>query len=79
MSRAWCLLRPGGRVLIGLPTGRDEICFNSHRVYGTFLYSRLFSYWKQIYSEVDPKVYHKETVCRDLSQNTYQPIHILEK
>ena len=79
MNRAWCLLRPEGRALVGVPTGNDKICFNSHRVYGKFLYPRLFSYWKEIFSEVDPNVYDRETNCRSPDQNSYQPIHILEK
>lgn len=79
MGRAWCLLKPGAIALVGLPTGKDEICFNSHRIYGPFLYSQLFSNWRQIYSEVDPDVFNQQNDCRSLTQQNYQPIHVLQK
>ncbi len=32
LARARCLLRPGGKVLLGLPAARsDAVVFNSHR------------------------------------------------
>ena len=79
MGRAWCQLKPRGRALVGLPAGKDEICFNSHRIYGPFLYSQLFSNWKQIYSEVDPEIFKQLNDCRNVTQQNYQPIHVLEK
>ena len=79
MGRAWCRLKPGARALVGLPTGNDTICFNSHRIYGPFLYSRLFSYWKEIFSEVDSNVFKEETDCRNVTQQEYQPMIIIER
>ena len=79
MARAWCVLKPSARALVGLPAGKDEICFNSHRKYGTFFFSRLFVNWKMIFSEVDPKVFTQENNCRDVEQQKYQPINIVEK
>ena len=79
MGRAWCQLKSKGRALVGLPAGKDEICFNSHRRYGPFLYSQLYSNWKQIFSEVDPNVFKQTSDCRSVKQQSYQPIQILEK
>ena len=79
MGRAWCQLKSGARALVGLPTGTDEICFNGHRRYGPFLYSHLFTNWKQIYSEVDPNVFNQKNDCRNMTQQMYQPMHVLEK
>ena len=78
MGRAWCQLKPGSRALVAVPTSKDTICFNAARMYGPFLYQKLFANWKHIYSEGNPKeFYHGEVNCRA----TYdaQPIHVLEK
>ena len=34
MARAWCVLKPKAKVLVGVPTGADEVQFNSGRIYG---------------------------------------------
>ena len=72
-------MKPGSRALVGLPAGNDAICFNAHRRYGPVLYSQLFVNWKEIYSEVDKSVFNKDVDCRNVSQNLYQPMLILEK
>ena len=79
MGQAWCQLKPGARALVGLPAGNDVLCFNSHRAYGPFLYSQLFSYWKEIFSEVDPNVFQESYDCRNSTQVDYQPMIIIEK
>ncbi len=48
MARAWCLVKPGGLALVGVPTGPDMIVFNSDKVYGPILYSHIFANWKQV-------------------------------
>ena len=77
MGRAWCRMKPGSRVLVGLPTAKDTICFNAARLYGSFLYQQLFPNWKQIYSEGDPKILKEEVDCR--TSHNAQPMHVLEK
>ena len=79
MARAWCLLKSKGRALVGLPAGKDELCFNSHRKYGPYFFSRLFVNWEMVFSEVDPKVFLQRNDCWDVNQQKYQPINILEK
>ena len=75
MARAWCVLAPGARALVGVPgSGKDLICMNAHRMYGPVMYSHLFANWDQVWSDV-----------KDLSQlqtdcySWAQPIHVLEK
>ena len=75
MARAWCVLTPGARALVGVPAaGKDLICMNAHRMYGPVMYSHLFANWNQVWSDV-----------KDLSQlqsdcySWAQPIHVLEK
>lgn len=74
MARAWCLTKPGGHALIGVPTGPDEVIFNVGRVYGKILYSHLFANWEQIYTNI-PK--HKFESCEFCM--SYQPLHLLRK
>jgi hypothetical protein len=52
VARAWCLTKPGGRMAIGLPWGRDGqdgIEYNLHRVYGKIQLPHLLANWKQIW------------------------------
>lgn len=34
VARAWCVTKPGGGLYLGLPTGKDDILHNAHKVYG---------------------------------------------
>lgn len=48
IARAWCVTKPRGELLIGVPTDNvDRIEFNAHRVYGPLMYSHLVANWKQ--------------------------------
>ena len=40
----------GGRALVGVPSGKDGVAFNSNRIYGRVMLPHLFANWKQIYS-----------------------------
>uniref|UniRef100_A0A7S0MCR1 Uncharacterized protein n=1 Tax=Cryptomonas curvata TaxID=233186 RepID=A0A7S0MCR1_9CRYP len=40
------LLRPGGRLFLGVPVGRDLLAFNAHRVYGPVRLARLLDGWR---------------------------------
>lgn len=46
MTRAACLLKPQGRMLIGVPTGKDRVEFNRHRIYGDRRYPILTNYFR---------------------------------
>ena len=77
MGRAWCQMKPGSRALVGLPAAKDTICFNAHRLYGSFLFQHLFANFRHIYSEGDPNILKNKVDCR--TSHNYQPMHILEK
>ena len=50
LARAWCMAKPGARLLIGVMYGgSDSIAFNAHRVYSDFTLSHLLANWKQIW------------------------------
>ncbi|XP_059080225.1 uncharacterized protein LOC131878306 isoform X2 [Tigriopus californicus] len=73
MARTWCVTKKGGRALVGVPTGPDQVLFNAAKVYGPLQYSHLFANWKQIHSTADYSKYSQQ--CR----YCYQPVHIIEK
>ena len=77
MARAYCLLKPGAKALVGVPTGADTICHNGYKIYGPKLYKHLFANWVQVFSEVDTSVFEKKVNCR--TDYKYQPMHIIEK
>ena len=45
------VVRPGGHLLLAVPTGRDCITFNEQRVYGAGRLPRILAGWKQVDSE----------------------------
>ena len=53
MARAWCLIKAGGKALVGLPSGPDMMGFNSHRIYGRSMYAQLFANWEVEFTNVD--------------------------
>ena len=74
MARGWCVLKPGGRALIGMPSGpSDLINFNAHKLYGPVMLPHLFANFKQIYSNLDYDKYSDRCVW------CYQPLYVLEK
>ena len=74
MARAWCLTKPGGHAVIGVPTGPDEIIYNVGRVYGKLLYSHLFANWEQVHAEISESKFRECKFCM-----SYQPLHVLRK
>lgn len=47
IARAWCITKPGGYLLLGVPVGDDSIQYNAHRVYGSIQYPHLVANWHQ--------------------------------
>ena len=74
MARAWCLLKPDSLALVGLPTGLDQIKFNSHKLYGEGAYAQLFANFQLIDTNFNFSKYN-EGGC----EFCYHPIHILRK
>jgi hypothetical protein len=48
MARAWCVVRPGGEALVGVPRrlGADAIEWNAHRIYGRVRWPHLLANWE---------------------------------
>ena len=74
MARAWCLVKPGGLAVVGMPVGPDLIEFNAHRIYGPVQLPHFFANWEQVYTETDiTENYGKKcSFC-------YQPLFIMRK
>jgi hypothetical protein len=51
VARAWCVTKSGGSMYLGLPTGKDDIIFNAHRVYGKARWPLMAVNWQQIDGE----------------------------
>ena len=49
VARAWCLTKPGGRLLIAVMPGGDGLTFNLHRTYGPLQLSHLLANWEQVW------------------------------
>ena len=88
MAKTWCLTRPGGRALVGLPCGMDLINFNANKLYGRIMLPHLFANWNQIYSEYrdHPNGLQSEAkaVCGEDDADgeiryCFQPMTVLEK
>ena len=77
MARAWCILKPGGRALIGVPSGpTDRVTFNKHKLYGPVMLPHLFANFKQIYSTLD---YNYQDEYSERWPTSYQPLYVVEK
>ena len=62
-----CLLKPGGLLYIGLPTGKDIVMYNAHRIYGLIR-------WPMIIAGFEPfGVFHNtvETSTTKIDTETY--------
>jgi len=75
MARAWCVLKPGGKALIGFPMGpgKDQILFNGNKNYGPVMLPHIFANWKQIHSELDYKKFYPPCPW------CYQELFLVEK
>jgi SAM-dependent methyltransferase len=51
MQRLRGLLRPGGRMILTLPVGRDAVIMPLHRVYGPQRLPRLLAGWRELRAE----------------------------
>jgi len=57
--QTWCLLRPGGIFLLGLPASdplalRDELVWNAHRYYGPLRLAEMFAGYEHV-ETIDPR------------------------
>lgn len=89
MNKLRGLVRPGGKLYLGVPTGPDFLVFNAHRIYGPRRFPRLVAGWHLLgtYGESLQEVFagnFKETPeCfpegRSDRKGCYvQPVHVLQ-
>ena len=77
MARGWCLLKPGGKALIGVPTlEKDTIYFNGSKHYGPVQYPHLFANWNQVHSNIN---YTEAAEVFKYCYYCYQPLVVAEK
>ena len=77
MARAWCVLKPGARAIVGVPTAKDTLCYNTHKFYGRVMYPHLFANFVQVHSDVeDWSILSRDANCYNYD---FQPIHVIEK
>ena len=74
MARAWCLVKPGAKAIVGMPVGLDELQFNAHRIYGPIQLPHFFANWEQVYTATDINK-HLEDGC----SWCYQPLFVVRK
>ena len=85
MAKAWCVMKPKGRALVGVPSGLDKVIFNTNKNYGRIMNSHLFANWDVVHSEfqelkVDTPGFDIRVFCNDDSVFwCYQPITVVEK
>ena len=79
MRTAWRALRPGGKLLLSLPTGPDLLVWNLHRRYGPLRLPRMLAGWKEV-RRVGWKGGSREeaNAARDHRQR-FEPIFVLER
>ena len=72
--RAWCLLKPGGLALVGVPVHHKEyLAFNGCRLYGPIALPHLFANFKQVYTEMDTNRVRPDCYW------CYQPLFVAQK
>ena len=74
MAQIWCLLKPKGYVIIGVPIGPDELVWNAHRIYGPARLKHLFANFRLVRSYCD-------SISKSLGKEQFknQPPFILQK
>lgn len=77
MQRAKSIIKPDGLLFLAVPIGKDEICFNAHRIYGKIRFPYLIEGWEPI------ATFGFELTSFDNNYNgihgtPYQPIIILK-
>lgn len=49
IARAWCMTKPMGYLVLGVPLGNDAIEYNAHRIYGNIQLPHLTANWHQVW------------------------------
>ena len=75
VARSWCVTRPGGALVLSLPTGMDKVVMNAHRIYGRFRWPLVAANWKQ----VDSHLHDASELNNAGHQGSSQPVFVFEK
>ena len=75
IARSWCVTKPGGALVLGLPTGMDKVVMNAHRIYGAVRWPLVAANWIQVDSEL-----HNASELSDSTGDYHlQPVFVFEK
>ena len=75
LGKAFCMLKPGGVLFLGLPIGQDEVQFNAHRIYGYYRLSIVLSLGFELVDVVSAAPFTINTYNGDSTQ----PVLVLRK
>jgi hypothetical protein len=79
VARAWCVTKEKGRLVIGVPTGKDRIEFNACRVYGKHRYPLLTANWRLISESRLEELGQMKRKFSEGGDYAYQPPLVFEK
>lgn len=68
------LLKPGGKLVLAVPMGRDAVVWNAHRIYGRTRWPRLIEGWRVVHSFG----FDESIMDAELGRWDQQPVWILE-
>lgn len=73
------ILKPDGKLYMGVPVGNDTVVFNWHRIYGPLRFPLLTQGWKLLKTFGEPEVTSLEETWRTNTIAMYhlQPLHVL--
>lgn len=69
------MIKPGGALALGLPTGIDYVSWNAHRVYGKVRWPLITANWIQ----VDSLLHRAKELRADRFQGSFQSLMVFEK
>ncbi|MFC1669666.1 DUF268 domain-containing protein [Spirochaetota bacterium] len=87
MEKMKKFLKPGGRLVLAVPIGKDSLVWNAHRVYGSLRLPMFLNGWKILKSfGFDKNMLHRDTGLaydsdwkeKKIEYPQYQPVFVLE-
>jgi hypothetical protein len=68
VARIWCVTKDDGLLFLGVPSGKDCVQFNVHRIYGRVRYPFLVTNWKKIDSFTSTDLHFSARNCSGYNQ-----------
>jgi len=75
IARSWCVTKPEGALVLGLPTGMDKVVMNAHRIYGAVRWPLVAANWIQ----VDSELHNASELSDSTGDYQLQPVFVFEK